>query len=199
MIAALEGPIMRLEPDRVVIMLGGVGYLAHIPLSTFYALEGKDNASLEIYTHVREDVLALYGFATGREKLVFEKLITISGIGPKLAQSILSGIDVNDLIEAVVGEDSKRLNAIPGVGKKTADRIVLELRDKLELPEGVTPESAALGAARSTQSDDVVSALVNLGYKDSIARKAVDSAASDLDADVEFSDLLRAALRHLAG
>lgn len=199
MIASLNGPIARLEPDRVVVMAGGVGYLVHIPLSTFYVIEGKEEASLEIYTHVREDILALYGFATNREKLVFEKLITISGIGPKLAQSILSGIDVNELIDAVVSNDSKRLNAIPGVGKKTADRICLELKDKLDLPglpAGRTPSS---GVGRSSQAEDVVSALVNLGYKDTLSRKAVDAAASELDAEPEFSELLRSSLRHLSG
>lgn len=199
MIASLNGPIARLEPDRVVVMAGGVGYLVHIPLSTFYVIEGKKEANLEIHTHVREEILALYGFATSREKLVFEKLITISGIGPKLAQSILSGIDVNELIDAVVSNDSKRLNAIPGVGKKTADRICLELKDKLDLPglpAGRTPSS---GAGRSSLAEDVVSALVNLGYKDTLSRKAVDAAAAELDSEPEFSELLRSSLRHLSG
>ncbi len=194
MIAYLEGPIHTLSPERVIIKCGGVGYSVNIPLSTYYVLEGKKEASLQIHTQVREDILALFGFSSGAEKAAFEKLITISGIGPKLAQSILSGIDVNELIEAIARGDAKRLNAIPGVGKKTAERIVLELRDKLiadglDVPSAVTP--------RTGVEDDVVSALVNLGYKANFAEKAVSKAREKLGDDPEFPELLKSSLRHL--
>lgn len=194
MIAYIEGTIRSLSPERVVIDVGGVGYGVNIPLSTYYVLEGKSEGSLQIYTHVREDILALFGFSTSGEKAAFEKLITISGIGPRLAQSILSGIDVNDLIEAIARGDSKRLNAIPGVGKKTADRIVLELRDKLitaglDVSEPVAP--------RSGVEDDVVSALVNLGYKANAAERAVGKARETFEGEAEFPVLLKASLRLL--
>jgi holliday junction DNA helicase RuvA len=193
-IAWLEGPIQSLSTDRVVVKTGGVGYAVNIPLSTYYRLEKLSEAKLHIYTQVREDVLALFGFSTIDEKAAFEKLITISGIGPKLAQSILSGIEVRELVEAIARGDSRRLNAIPGVGTKTADRIVLELRDKLILsgldaPQPTTPRTAI--------EDDVVSALVNLGYKPNAAEKAVGKARSESDEDLEFPLLLKASLRHL--
>src|SRR5688572_22079060 len=193
MIGYLEGHIRELQTDRVVVTAGGVGYLVHIPLSTYYQLEGHSSASLQIYTHVREDALALYGFATSSEKTAFEKLISISGIGPRLAQVILSGIDVAELAEAVMKGDSRRLSAIPGVGKKTSERICLELRDKLvmvspEEPRKTRPEPAG---------DDVVSALVNLGYKSTSAESAAQAARKDLGADADFPTLLRRALKQL--
>lgn len=194
MIAYLEGTIHSLSPERVVINVGGVGYSVNIPLSTYYVLEGKKDAALQIHTQVREDVLALFGFSSGAEKAAFEKLITISGIGPKLAQSILSGIDVNELIDAIARGDAKRLNAIPGVGKKTADRIVLELRDKLIAPGLEMPEPVS---ARTGVEDDVVSALVNLGYKANAAEKAVARARDEMDEEPEFPALLKSSLRHL--
>ena len=194
MIAYLEGPIHSLSPERVIINVGGVGYSVNIPLSTYYVLEGKKEASLQIHTQVREDILALFGFSSAAEKAAFEKLITISGIGPKLAQSILSGIDVNELIEAIARGDAKRLNAIPGVGKKTAERIVLELRDKL-IATGLDAPAAV--APRTGVEDDVVSALVNLGYKANAAEKAVAKAREELGDDPEFPLLLKSSLRRL--
>src|SRR5215212_6084643 len=131
MIGYLEGTLKQLDATRALILAGGVGYEIHISLQTYYRLEGTREAALEVYTHVREDVLALYGFATGEEKFAFEKLISISGIGPTLAQKILSGIDAPDLADAVARADARKLSSIPGVGKKTAERICLELRDKL--------------------------------------------------------------------
>jgi holliday junction DNA helicase RuvA len=193
-IAWLEGSIHSLSTDRVVVKTGGVGYAVNIPLSTYYRLEKLSEAKLHIHTQVREDVLALFGFSTTDEKAAFEKLITISGIGPKLAQSILSGIEVKDLAEAIARGDSKRLNAIPGVGAKTADRIVLELRDKLILSGLDVPQPAG---PRTAIEDDVVSALVNLGYKPNAAEKAVARARSENDEDLEFPLLLKASLRHL--
>ncbi|MCM2316666.1 MAG: Holliday junction branch migration protein RuvA [Thermoanaerobaculia bacterium] len=196
MIGYLEGPIQSLEPDRVVVVCGGVGYIVNIPLSTYYKLEASKTAALQIHTHVREDALALFGFSTREEKATFEKLISISGIGPRLAQVILSGIDVYELAQAVATGDVRRLSSIPGVGKKTSERLCLELRDKLIF--GSPPETRSPLPARSSTHDDAVSALVNLGYKPVVAESAVKSAREALGDDVEFSKLLRAALSKLA-
>jgi Holliday junction DNA helicase RuvA len=195
MIAYLEGPIHSLEPDRAIILAGGVGYAVQIPLSTYYKLEGAPLARLYIHTHVREDALALYGFATVDEKAAFERLISISGIGPRLAQVILSGIDVHDLAAAIAQNDARRLSSIPGVGKKTSERICLELRDKLILSE-VAPAKTPV-TPPNTVDDDVISALVNLGYKPASAEAAIRAAHGDLGAEAEFSALLKSALRQL--
>ena len=194
MIGYLEGRIKHLEASRAVVMAGSVGYDVHISASTYYRLEGKHEAALEIYTHVREDSLALYGFATNEEKFAFEKLISISGIGPTLAQKILSGIDAPDLAEAIAHGDARKLSTIPGVGRKTADRICLELRDKLVLPE---TEAAARPAAHTTVDDDVQSALVNLGYRSKDAETAIAAARRELGGEPDLPSLLRAALRQL--
>src|SRR5438552_10025598 len=138
MIGYLEGTLKQLDATRALVVASGVGYEIHISLQTYYKLEGQKQAALEIYTHVREDALSLYGFATNDEKFAFGKLISISGIGPTLAQKILSGIDAPDLAEAIAHNDARKLSSIPGVGKKTAERICLELRDKLRL-EAATP------------------------------------------------------------
>jgi holliday junction DNA helicase RuvA len=167
----------------------------HISLQTYYKLEGQRDVALTIYTHVREDALSLYGFATGEEKFAFEKLISISGIGPTLAQKILSGIDPTDLAEAVARGDVRKLSSIPGVGKKTADRIVLELRDKLLIPESARQETAP--STRSSVDDDVHSALINLGYRPKDAESALDLARKELGNEAELSALLKAALRQL--
>ncbi|HVS33270.1 MAG TPA: Holliday junction branch migration protein RuvA [Thermoanaerobaculia bacterium] len=193
MIGYLEGTLKQLDASRAIVVAGGVGYDVRISASTYYRLEGQRQVSLEIYTHVREDALALYGFATSEEKLAFEKLISISGIGPTLAQKILSGIDAPDLAGAIARSDSRKLSSIPGVGKKTAERICLELRDKL-----VVPESVAAAPARGTSvDDDVESALVNLGYRPKDAEGAIAAARKDLAADAELSAVLKAALRQL--
>src|SRR5512132_1355337 len=135
MIGYIEGVIHQLEATRAVIIANGVGWDIRISLQTYYHLEGTREGALDIYTHVREDTIALYGFSTPEEKFAFERLISISGIGPTLAQKILSGIDAHDLADAVARGDARKLATIPGVGKKTAERICLELRDKLLLPE----------------------------------------------------------------
>jgi len=194
MIGYLEGTLKQLDATRAVVLAGGVGYEVRISLQTYYALEGRRDVALEIYTHVREDALALYGFASGEEKLAFEKLIGISGIGPTLAQKILSGIDAPDLADAVARADARKLSSIPGVGKKTAERICLELRDKLVLPEtaGAPPVTA-----RTSVDDDVHSALINLGYRPKDADTALEAARKQLGNDAEFSAVLRAALRQL--
>jgi holliday junction DNA helicase RuvA len=194
MIGHLEGTIRQLDANQAIVVCGGVGYLVNIPASTFYKLEGQKAASLQIHTHVREDAIALYGFATPEEKFAFEKLISISGIGPKLAQNILSGIEPVELAEAILRSDTRRLSSIPGVGKKTAERICLELRDKLVFA-GERPKAAP--PTRTTVDDDVHSALVNLGYKPAAADAALQAARRELGADAEFSPLLKAALRQL--
>ena len=194
MIGYLNGNLKRLTATSALVLVNGVGYDVHISLSTYYKLEGRKEIELEIFTHVREDALSLYGFATADEKTAFEKLISISGIGPTLAQKILSGIDAPALAEAVARADTRKLSSIPGVGKKTAERICLELRDKLTLPAGtpVTPSTA-----RHAIDDDVHSALVNLGYKPAAADAALDAARKQTGGEAEFSTLLKASLRQL--
>jgi Holliday junction DNA helicase RuvA len=195
MIGYIEGRLKRLDANDAIVVAGGVGYLLHISLSTYYKLEGRADVSLEVHTHVREDALSLYGFATGEEKYAFEKLIGISGIGPTLAQKILSGIDAPSLADAIANNDARKLATIPGVGKKTAERICLELRDKLSLPEGAAASPAA--PTRSSIDDDVQSALINLGYKPKDAELALDKARKEIGTEAEFSAILRGALRHL--
>ena len=195
MIGYIEGNLKQLDATRALIVAGGVGYDVHISLSTYYRLEGQKHAALEIYTHVREDQLALYGFATSDEKMAFEKLISISGIGPTLAQKILSGIDAPDLADAIARSDARKLSSIPGVGKKTAERICLELRDKLVI--GEQPRVTTPTMARNTVDDDVASALVNLGYRAKDAEAAIAAARESLPADAELSAVLKASLRQL--
>jgi len=195
MIGYLEGRLKRLDATTALVMVQGVGYEVHISVSTYTRIEGKPDVALEIYTHVREDALALYGFATSDEKLAFEKLISISGIGPTLAQKILSGIDAPDLADAIARADARKLSSIPGVGKKTAERICLELRDKLVITG--EPGAAAPPPRRASVEDDAHSALVNLGYKPAFADAAIESARKELGADAELPALIRAALRHL--
>lgn len=194
MIGYLEGTIHHLDATRAVILVNGVGWDVRISLQTYYHLEGSREGALDIYTHVREDQIALYGFATQEEKYAFEKLISISGIGPTLAQKILSGIDAHDLADAVARNDARKLSSIPGVGKKTADRICLELKDKLELTGTST---TAKISSRISVDDDVESALVNLGYRENLAEAAVNAARKDLGTEAEFSAVLKAALRQL--
>lgn len=193
MIGYLEGTLKHLDATLALVVCGGVGYEVHISLSTYYRLEGQRQVALEIYTHVREDALSLYGFASGEEKTAFEKLISISGIGPTLAQKILSGIDANDLADAIARADARKLSSIPGVGKKTAERICLELRDKLVATVPTTPVTQT----RMSVDDDVQSALVNLGYRPKDAEIGVEKARQELGAEAEFSAVLKRALRFL--
>ncbi|HYC60782.1 MAG TPA: Holliday junction branch migration protein RuvA [Thermoanaerobaculia bacterium] len=195
MIGYIEGTLKQLDATRALVLAGGVGYELHISLSTYYRLEGKPQVALEVYTHVREDALSLYGFAGAEEKYAFEKLISISGIGPTLAQKILSGIDPTDLAEAIAQNDVRKLSSIPGVGKKTAERICLELRDKIVLPAAASATPAA--PTRLSVNDDVHSALINLGYRPKDAEMSVDKARQELGGDAEFSAVLKRALRHL--
>ena len=197
MIAYLRGRLSAKQPNRIVIDVNGVGYDVSVPLSTFYGLgdEGSEVA-LRIHTHVREDALALYGFATALELVLFERLIGISGIGPKLALAVLSGIEPGELVRAIEQSDIARLTAIPGVGKKTSERIVVELKDRLPR---LRPEVLAGGDAiePSALRDDVLSALVNLGYHRPLSEKAVDAAVKATP-DGSFERTLKHALRELA-
>jgi holliday junction DNA helicase RuvA len=195
LIGYLSGTLKRLDATHAVVLAGGVGYEVHISLSTYYELEGRSQVELDIYTHVREDALSLYGFASTEEKMAFEKLISISGIGPTLAQKILSGISPNDLADAIARNDARKLSTIPGVGKKTAERMCLELRDKLVVAEGPTAATPATG--RTSVDDDVHSALINLGYRPKDAEAALDAARKQMGNDAELSALLKAALRQL--
>ena len=196
-IAYLRGRILEKQPNRIAIDVNGVGYDVAVPLSTFYGLgEPGAEITLRIHTHVREDTLALYGFSTALELELFERLIGISGIGPKLALAVLSGIEPLDLVRAIERGDVARLTAIPGVGKKTSERIVVELRDRLPR---LKPAVAVPGAPSETPTvrDDVLSALVNLGYHRPLAEKAVDAAAAGTP-DGGFERTLKQALRELA-
>jgi Holliday junction DNA helicase RuvA len=201
LIAHLRGRILEKFPNRIVIDVHGVGYDVFVPLSTFYGLGdvGADIA-LRTHTHVREDALLLYGFATLLEQELFERLIGISGIGPKLALAILSGIEPLELIRAIERGDVARLTAIPGVGKKTSERVVLELKDRLPRAQLVAVAAGTADAAPPAVRDDVLSALVNLGYHRPLAEKAVDAATKTLGStsDTGFEGMLRQALREVA-
>lgn len=193
MIGLLRGKLIDKRPNQVLIEVGGVGYQVQIPLSTFAALGSlHQETTLLIYTHVREDQLALYGFLTVREKHCFELLISASGVGPSLALRILSGMSVEELVPAIRKGDLVQLVRIPGVGRKTAERMVLELRDKLaqiDVPETGKP------ATRSQMESDVASALVNLGYDQRSAERAIEQARAA--ANGNFEQLFRESLRIL--
>ena len=189
MIAHLRGTLTQKDPARVIVDVHGVGYEVSVPLSTFTALPDLGSeVSIDVHTHVREDIIALYGFSTRRERAIFEKLMTISGIGPKLAVTILSGGSVDDLVGAVKRGDLARLTAIPGVGKKTAERIILELKDKFQ--------EFADAAQKPAVEVDVVSALENLGYNRGVAEGALNRAANG-DGDAAFDVLFKRALQIL--
>ena len=193
MIGRLTGRVASKAPDQVLLDVAGVGYLVHIPLSTFYELpEQESPASLWIHTHVREDALALYGFLTERERSLFLLLLGVTGIGPRVALTVLSGIPPTELVDALRQQDVRRLVAVPGVGKKTAERMVLELAEKAGKLPGDTPGKAPAAVA----ADDVISALVNLGYRKAEAERAVDAIART-GAPADFGDFLKEALRRL--
>jgi Holliday junction DNA helicase RuvA len=200
MIALLRGGLIEKQASRLVVDVQGVGYEVQVPLSTYYHLPDVGaQVTLRIHTHVREDALALFGFATALEQQVFERLIGISGIGPRLALSVLSGIDPLELVRAVQAGDVGRLTLIPGIGKKTAERIGLELKDRL--PLSLVSEAGAPGAGAAGEPalrTDLLSALLNLGYHRALAEKAVDAALRG-GGDPSFEHTLKQALRHLAG
>ena len=196
MIAALRGKLAEKSPDRLVVDVGGVGYAVQIPLSTYYAVgEGGAHVELRIHTHVRAEALSLFGFATRLEQELFERLIAINGVGPRLALAVLSGIEPSDLVRAIRTADVARLVGIPGVGRKTAERIGLELKDKL--PPAALPGAEGSEAAPDAKDPqgDVVSALLNLGYPRGQAERAVAAALKAERGD--FEGTLRRALRDL--
>lgn len=198
MIAQLSGTLLSKEPQQVVIDVNGVGYEVHVPLSTFYEVgEVGSSVRLRIYTHVREDTLQLFGFNSLEEKSAFEHLTSISGVGPKLALTILSGMSVEELIPAIRQGNSARLCLIPGVGKKTAERLVVELRDKLAQTVPDRPRPQAVGV--SSLQEDAVSVLVNLGYPKPSAVRAFQEAAGDASAGVGIEVMIKAALQVLSG
>ena len=200
MIARLRGKLLEKQPNRIVLDVGGVGYDVAVPLSTFYGLgEPGADVALRVHTHVREDALALYGFATALELDLFERLIGISGIGPKVGLAVLSGIEPIELIGAVERGDLARLTAIPGIGKKTSERIVLELKDRLPRAQVAMSAVASEGAYEpSAVRDDLLSALMNLGYHRPLAERAVDTALKTDGSDAGFERTLKQALRELA-
>jgi len=201
MIAHLRGTLVQKQPTSVIIDVQGVGYEVIIPLSTYYELaDVGSTVSLLIYTYVREDALQLYGFRTPMEKELFLRLISVAGVGPKLAITILSGLSVDQLIPAIRRNDLARLTAIPGVGRKTAERLIIELRDKLAAlaaPEGesASPEMEAEAADEAVKRD-VISALVHLGYPRPLAEKTVTAVlASESDHSTEW--VLKQSLKRL--
>ena len=200
MIANISGKLIQKSADSVVIDVGGVGYELFIPLSTFYTLPGLgEPASLKVYTHVREDAIQLFGFLTQDERDVFGLLISVSGVGPKLARNILSGMAVSDLVSAIGSSDSKKLSSIPGIGGKSAERLILELRDKIKAIAltGVQEQKEESGES-DPLSMDVVSALENLGYKAALAEEAVKKAKATEPDALSFEALLKEALKRLS-
>jgi Holliday junction DNA helicase RuvA len=199
MIAFLKGILLKKTTDTLIIDNEGIGYEVIAPLSTFYALpEEGEEVSLHIYTHVREDAFILFGFKTTLEKSIFRLLISVTGIGPKLATNILSGIGPDILLEAIAAGDLVRLQSIPGVGKKTAERIILELKDKAQkLGTDLAAPSRVAIFKDKTISEDALSALMNLGYPSKAARIAVDKATSNVT-DASLEAVIKEALRLLS-
>jgi Holliday junction DNA helicase RuvA len=198
MIARLRGTLIEKLPSRIVVDVGGVGYDVQVPLSTFYGLgEPGATVALRIHTHVREEAIALFGFSTPLEQDLIERLIAVSGIGPKLGLAVLSGIEPADLIRAIRTQDVARLTKIPGIGKKTAERIGLELKDRLPLV-ATQPAEPDVKVVRPEDQlkDDLLSALTNLGYQSNLAEKTIDKVIA-ADPDAGFEQALRQALRSM--
>lgn len=205
MIAHLSGTLLSKQATSVIVDVGGVGYEVTIPLSTFYDLEDSGSpVQLRIYTHVREDTLQLFGFKTVRERELFLKIISVSGIGPKLGITLLSGMSADELIACIRTNDLARLTLIPGIGRKTAERLVIELREKITALASTQPEEELSERVTSTGEpthdsvrSDALSALLNLGYQRSAAEKAVDSALAE-GGEMTVESILRRVLRKLA-
>jgi len=206
MIAHLSGTLLSKQATSAIVDVNGVGYEITIPVSTFYDLEEPGSkVQLRIYTHVREDALQLYGFKTARERELFLRLISVSGIGPKLGITLLSGMSADEMIASIRTNNLARLTLIPGVGRKTAERLVMELRDKvaslssaeLEEESGAKTSAGAAVASEDSMRSDVLSALLNLGYQRNSAEKAVTSAV-DEGGDISVELILRRSLRKLA-
>lgn len=201
MIGQLRGQLLSKKPNTLLVDVKGVGYEVFIPLTSFYELPGEGSEiTLKIHTHAREDALILFGFCSQREKDLFLKLISISGVGPKLAIAILSGAQVEELAQAIADGNLARLTAIPGVGRKTAERLVLELKNQVTaflLPEQV--DAAQDGGRHTALEEDVLSALTNLGYSRSSAEKALSGTLRSMEGERSFEEILRNTLRQLAG
>jgi Holliday junction DNA helicase RuvA len=193
-IGHLDGKLMRRRPGDVILEVGGVGYRVTVPLSTYSALPADGGrCALFIHTHVREDALALYGFATEREREVFELLITVSGIGPRLATNILSGVDAAELVRVIAERDSDRLQSVPGVGKKTAERIAVELGERARAMSEVAGVEPAAGLG-----GDLASALINLGFSPAQAERAGREAQRVLGPGASLAEAVREALRRVS-
>jgi len=197
MIALLTGRIAVKSPDSVILDVNGVGYRVQIPFSTYFALPEEGNPlSLHIHTHVKEDAIHLFGFLTQGEKQFFQLLLGVSGFGPTLARDILSNIQPEELSSALVRGDLARLSAVPGIGKKSAERLVLELKDKvIKLGLATEKQRTPLGQQAASVRDDVASALTNLGYKDAVVAKVLSEL--DLDTDAPMETVLKLALKRL--
>lgn len=202
MIALLSGKIAYKGISHIVVDTQGVGYRVFIPLTTFYELPeaGKD-VTLHIYTSVKEDAINLFGFYTLQERDLFQLMISVSGIGPKVAMNILSGISSSELLEAISGGNLAKLVTIPGIGRKMAERLILELKEKAikKMAADLTPATDARQKQKDMMREDVLSALVNLGYKANAARDALDKIARDTDGEPAMDQLLKKALKILAG
>lgn len=196
MIGYLKGRVIQKKPTQIIIEANGIGYLVNIPLSTFYMVDKKDEVELFIYTRVREDQIALYGFANIEEKEFFEKLISVSGIGPKAALTLLSGLSLEELYEAIEKQDARCLYKIPGIGAKTSERIVLEMKDKIKKREEkllvLVPTANKLEELRS----DLINALINLGYNNNESRNVVDKVLRN-NSSSDFVILLKESLKML--
>ena len=202
MIAHLRGTLFVKKPNHVVVDVSGCGYKLFIPLSTYYELPDEGSAvSFKVHTHVREDTLALYGFSTELEEELFQKLIAVAGVGPALALKVLSGLEVQDLVEALRRSDLVRLSSIPGVGKKTAERLVVELKDKVGKLAARTAGQSSKDRPPDSGSetrDDLLSALINLGYNRASAEKAAGAVLAQ-DSQLSFEQALKQVLKRIAG
>jgi len=197
MIAFLRGQVLEKHPNRVIVDVNGVGYDVHVPLSTYYRVaEPGGDVALRVHTHVREEALHLYGFLTELEQQLFERLIGVSGIGPKMAVGLLSGMEARDLLACVQRADVARLTGIPGIGKKTAERIVLELKDRVANLAAPVDAADTAASTEGRLRDDLLSALQNLGYHRPLAEKAVDAALA-AGTEPTFETALKGALREL--
>lgn len=195
MIGYLSGRLLSKEPSQIVLETGGVGYLVEVPLSTYYELGGPGSeAALHIHTYVREDAIALFGFKTTGERSLFRRLIAISGVGPKLALAIIGGMGPAEFLAAIDGSDLIRIVQIPGIGRKTGERLILELKDRIpELQAEMDLEPAAATLSGSKRRD-LLSALENLGYKHKDAEKAIQIALAKIGDDADFEETLKQAL-----
>ena len=197
MIALLTGDLAHRSPEQIIVDVGGVGYRLQIPLSTFYALPENGKVQLQVHTHVKEDAIQLFGFLSEAEKNLFALLISVSGVGPRLAITILSHIPTDELATALCAGDVPRLTAIPGIGKKSAERLVLELQDKAAAfaVSATLPEAPGSSGGEEDFHQDALSALVNLGYKETLAKKALKSL--NINAGTPLEEVLKAALKIL--